>query len=96
MLQDDDQKKEEFKIVQHSGDSCNRNEKNKVWQDGYHPEIIYSNHFFYQKLNYIHQNPVVEGLVENQEDYIYNSARNYAELDSVLDIIYESPKLICF
>lgn len=28
-----------------------------------------------QKVNYIHQNPVTEGLVEKAEDYLYSSAR---------------------
>jgi hypothetical protein len=28
-----------------------------------------------QKVNYIHNNPVVEGLVDRQIDYLYSSAR---------------------
>jgi len=40
-----------------------------------------------QKLNYIHQNPVEEGIVHKPEDYLYSSARNYAELESVLEIV---------
>ena len=35
---------------------------------------------------YIHDNPVKAGIVENAEDYLYSSARNYASLDAVLDI----------
>jgi len=30
-----------------------------------------------QKLEYIHNNPVVAGIVEKAEEYIYSSARNY-------------------
>lgn len=30
---------------------------------------------FMQKVNYIHNNPVEEGLVANPEDYKYSSAR---------------------
>jgi len=29
-------------------------------------------------LEYIHQNPVRTGWVENAYDYLYNSARNYS------------------
>ncbi|MBS1917456.1 MAG: hypothetical protein JST87_14345 [Bacteroidetes bacterium] len=29
------------------------------------------------KMDYIHNNPVENGLVENAEDYLYSSARNY-------------------
>jgi REP element-mobilizing transposase RayT len=70
-----------------------RNKYVKVWLDGYHPEIIYSNKFFFQKLNYIHNNPVVAGLVSVPEDYYYSSARNYAGLDAPLEIIFESQEL---
>ena len=34
--------------------------------------------FIQQKINYIHENPVRAGIVENEEDYLYSSARNYA------------------
>lgn len=76
--------------------SINRNKNYKVWQDGFHPEIIASNRFFYQKLKYIHNNPVEAELVRSPEMYIYSSARNYAELSSVLEIIFESTQLITY
>ena len=58
----------------------------KVWQDGYHGEEVSSNKFIYQKLDYIHKNPVAERLVQKPEDYLFSSARNYADLDSVLEV----------
>ncbi|MBP1617951.1 MAG: transposase [Bacteroidetes bacterium] len=39
-----------------------------------------------QRINYIHENPVKTGLVACAEDYLYSSARNYAGLDSVIEI----------
>jgi hypothetical protein len=33
---------------------------------------------FSSKVNYIHNNPVKEGLVDNAVDYVYSSARDYA------------------
>lgn len=59
----------------------------KVWQDGYHAEHVYSNKFIKQKIDYIHKNPVVEKIVENEEDYIFSSARNYAELENEIEVI---------
>jgi len=38
------------------------------------------------RLEYIHQNPVRAGWVENPEDYLYSSARNYAELNTLIEI----------
>ena len=63
-----------------------RNQKYKVWQDGYHAEVVYSNDFIKQKLLYIHNNPVKDKIVEFPEDYIFSSVRNYADLDYVIDI----------
>ena len=31
-----------------------------------------------EKINYIHYNPVEEGLVYRPEDYVYSSARDYS------------------
>jgi putative transposase len=67
-----------------------RKQEYKVWQDSNQAKIIYSNNSFYEKLNYIHNNPVEDMLVQNPEEYIFSSARNYAELDSYIDVIVES------
>jgi len=72
----------EFSAKQHK-----RNEKYQVWTHENHAEIIYSNQFMDIKIKYIHENPVRAGIVEKEEDYLYSSARNYAGLDSVLDVI---------
>ena len=63
-----------------------RDQKYKVWQNGYHAEEIRSNSFLESKSDYIHQNPVNDGIVEFAEDYMYSSARKYAERDSILEI----------
>ncbi len=68
-----------------------REQEFKVWQDGYHAEEVSSNKFIYQKLNYIHQNPVKDKIVEKAEDYLFSSARNYADLEYELEI-YTLPK----
>ena len=59
----------------------------KFWQEGNHPEEINSNGFFNEKLEYIHNNTVKELIVERPEDYYFSSARNYAGLDSPLEIV---------
>ena len=66
----------------------------KFWQDGNHAEIILTHHFFYEKLEYIHQNPVKEMIVDKAEDYLFSSARNYVERDSLMDVILETRRLI--
>jgi REP element-mobilizing transposase RayT len=76
-----------------AGEKTKKIKNFKFWQDGNHAEIIDSNKFFDEKLKYIHYNPVKELIVENPEDYLFSSARNYAGLDNYLDIILESIKM---
>lgn len=73
-----------------------REQEYKLWQSGNHAKVIYSKEFFHEKLNYIHQKPVQDMIVEKGEDYLFSSARNYGELPSVFDVILETPELkIC-
>ena len=72
----------EFSAKQHK-----QNEKYQVWTHENHAEIVYGNQFMDSKINYIHDNPVRAGLVEKSEDYLYSSAKNYAGLNGLLDVI---------
>ncbi|MBI3006237.1 MAG: transposase [Ignavibacteriales bacterium] len=49
----------------------------KVWQDGFHPIALETEGFIEQKLDYLHDNPVRKGYVEEPEHWKYSSARNY-------------------
>ncbi|MCZ8297764.1 REP-associated tyrosine transposase [Flavobacterium sp.] len=64
-----------------------REQQFKVWQDGYHAEIVETNWFIKQKVNYIHNNPVKDKIVQFPEDYYFSSARNYAGLQNDLEVI---------
>lgn len=58
-------------------DGVKRVDYYKVWQDGNHPELIFSSEFENQKLNYLHNNPVEAEFVDEPEYYLYSSARDY-------------------
>ena len=49
----------------------------QVWQEGSHPEILYTEQFAQQKLDYVHKNPIRANLVEIAEDWPYTSAGAY-------------------
>jgi REP element-mobilizing transposase RayT len=85
-----------LRYFEYSGKHLKAIRKYKFWQSGNHAEIIYSVRFFYNTLAYIHNNPVKDMIVEKPEDYMFSSARNYASLDSLLDIVLESPRLITY
>jgi len=76
-------------MLEYFSKSCShlkRNQKYKVWQEGNQAKEIFSTSFLYEKLEYIHNNPVEDLMVEKPEDYLFSSARNYAGLDNYLDV----------
>ncbi len=58
----------------------------QFWQSDNHPIEIYSLPVAIQKLQYIHDNPVVEGFVAESADYLYSSASNYFHGKGLLEI----------
>jgi len=49
----------------------------QVWQEGSHPEAIFTQKFARQKMDYIHLNPVKAGFVQTVDEWPYSSARAY-------------------
>jgi REP element-mobilizing transposase RayT len=49
----------------------------QVWQEGSHPEAIFTEKFAQQKIDYIHMNPVRAGLVDAAVEWPYSSAKAY-------------------
>jgi len=51
--------------------------EHQVWQEGMRPIELYTGKFTRQKVDYIHMNPVVAGIVDEPEHYLLSSARDY-------------------
>ena len=58
----------------------------QFWQEGNQPKQIVNVEMFRQKAEYIHNNPVKRGLVEEAEHWVYSSARNFTGLNGVFEI----------
>ena len=58
----------------------------RFWRSDNKPIEVWSNKVIKEKLNYIHYNPVEEGLVFRPEDYVYSSAVNYSGQNGLLEI----------
>lgn len=69
-----------------SGRELKRISGYKVWQDGNLPKGIETNDFLEQKLDYIHFNPVAAEIVDEVENYLYGSARDYAGKKGLLPV----------
>jgi REP element-mobilizing transposase RayT len=82
-----------LKRFEFAAQGTNANETYKFWQSGNHPEEIFTEKFFWLKLNYIHLNVVRAGIVRKASDYIYCSASNYTLNSGIIDIeILSSPQ----
>ena len=69
----------------------NRIKDFKVWQDGYHGIACDRPGILLQKLDYIHNNPVVAGIVTMPEHYQYSSATNYAGEKGIMEVSLLDP-----
>lgn len=78
------------RLFKEFGQANARNTDSQFWQQDNHPEELYSASFTFQKINYIHQNPVAAGIVAQPWEYLYSSARDYHESRKcgLLDIVF--------
>jgi REP element-mobilizing transposase RayT len=58
---------------------------NQFWRHDNKPIELWSNKVISEKIRYIHNNPVEEGLVFRPEDYRYSSAVDYSGEKGLLD-----------
>lgn len=56
----------------------------QFWRHDNRPIELWSNKVIDEKIDYIHQNPVVEGLVFRPEDYKFSSAIDYSGQKGIL------------
>ena len=75
-------------LFERAGTYNPHNTRYQFWEQHSHPIELNTEEKLNQRLDYIHNNPVVAGIVRYPEDYLYSSAGNYAKLpDNVLEII---------
>ncbi len=59
----------------------------QVWQEGSEPKQVQNEAMMWQKLEYIHNNPVVRGYVDDPLHWRYSSARDYAGRPGPIDVV---------
>jgi len=80
-------------MMKRAGKKNSHNANFQLWQQDNHPIELFDLKILHQKLDYIHYNPVLAGIVENPEDYLYSSARNYWGLPGLIDVILVDPMI---
>ena len=49
----------------------------QVWQDGFHAVPLWSEWMIRKKIDYVHANPLRQGVVKSAKDYTWSSFSNY-------------------
>ncbi|MDB5274755.1 MAG: transposase [Chitinophagaceae bacterium] len=75
-------------LFKSAGQKNSNNKHYQFWRQDNHPIELLSMEIVYQKINYIHMNPVLEGVVDQPEYYLYSSARDYAGRRGLLELAY--------
>jgi hypothetical protein len=66
------------------------NEGHQVWQESFKGVALWSSWMIWQKINYIHANPVKAGLVRSAKDYYWSSFRSfYSQGDEALAVNHD-------
>lgn len=76
-------------------EKCSNTTNFQFWRHDNKPIELWSNEVIQQKIDYIHNNPVEEGIVFRPEDYKYSSASDYAGEKGLLDkvVVFQYFKL---
>jgi len=69
--------------------TAGKDRQHRFWQAGTHPEALYTEHFWRQKWDYLHDNPCRSGLVQEASDWRFSSAAYWLE-DGESEVILTS------
>jgi putative transposase len=58
----------------------------QLWQEGIQPKLIASEQMMVERINYIHNNPVKRGYVDEAKCWRYSSARDYEGIDGLISV----------
>ncbi len=77
-------------MMERAGKKNGNNNDWQFWQQNNKPLEIPDANMFYQKLNYIHHNPVEAGFVRKGEDWKYSSAGDFYGMPGFIELSYIS------
>ena len=69
-----------MRLFKYYGKGNSQNAEHQFWQNGNHPIGLWNPKVIQQKIDYLHHNPVKQGIVARPEDYLYSSANPLSEL----------------
>jgi hypothetical protein len=64
----------------------NADSEYQPWQEGSHPKQIDGDEMMWQKVEYIHNNPLERGFVDDPVHWRWSSARSYARMPGLIEV----------
>lgn len=58
----------------------------QLWQEGIQPKLIVSDKMMIDRINYIHNNPVKRGYIDDAKCWRYSSARDYEGIKGLIEV----------
>ena len=58
----------------------------QLWQEGLQPKLIQSEEMMRDRINYVHNNPVKRGYIDEAQHWRYSSARDYEGINGLIEI----------
>jgi putative transposase len=62
----------------------------KLWKDDNHAVLLATTEMLLQRINYIHQNPIRQIIVEHPEDFLFSSAVDFAGKKGMVNIVCDN------
>ncbi len=75
-------------MMKRAGDKNSNNKDFQFWQQHNHPIELSSNEITQQRIDYIHNNPVEAGFVDNSAAWLSSSARYYEDIKGEIEVYY--------
>jgi REP element-mobilizing transposase RayT len=58
----------------------------QIWEEGYQPKLIQNDAIMKNKIEYIHNNPIKRGYVDEDWHWRYSSARDYRGIQGLIKV----------
>lgn len=71
-----------------AGTQKSNNKDFQFWAQNNHPIELNSNEMIDSRLDYIHENPVVAGFVDEPREWKYSSARDYEGEKGLVEVVF--------
>lgn len=77
-----------LEIMKSAGTQKSNNNDFQFWQQHNHPIELSTKEIMMQRIDYIHNNPVEAGFVDDPKEWIFSSARDYEDQRGLIEISF--------